>query len=235
MTFRILRLAERISPLPGGKQIHVLELTRAQTRLGHRVHVLYRFGDGESIGSSTEINVPRTLEQLSGLGGTASFAAQAMRTARSPSPVDIVHAHGDLAVACMCSRRPRGSPTPTVVTIHSQLRPNFRHPSRFLLAGIDAFIALGDRVRQDLDRCGVPDDRIVTMSSGLNRTLLDEARRTVTPMPGSIVAVGTLDRVKNLDTLIRAVNGNAISMGDGVTSKHERILPAPKTSSGDAR
>ena len=232
MSLRILRLAERIPPLPGGKEIHVAELTRAQSQLGHRVHVLYRFGDEEALDSpATKIHLPGALANLHGLSGTAWFAAQAMRTAGDLSGFDVLHAHGDIAEAWMCSRRTRRSTTPMVLTVHGQLNPRFTRPSRLAFTGVDAFIALGDRVRQDLDRCGVPAERIVTMSSGLNSGLLNEAERDVTARPGLIVAVGTLDRVKNLQTTIRAVmalpdrmNVTLEIIGDGADSSRLKEL-----------
>ncbi|WP_082590391.1 glycosyltransferase family 4 protein [Phycicoccus sp. Soil748] len=197
---KILRIAERTLPLRGGKEVHVAELTRAQVAMGHEVTLLYSAGDGGLDGQSQQIMLPSVARQFRGLSRTFLFAAAATR--HMSRGYDLIHAHGDLAEAWWISRR--WSPAaPTVLTVHGQLNPRYSRLSRLAFRNIGAFIALGDNVHEDLLGCGVPDSRIVTMSSGVNRGMLAavEAPRK----PGHITCVGSLDAVKNVETVIAAV------------------------------
>lgn len=198
-------MSERVPPLRGGKEIHVAALTLAQVEAGHEVEFLYRYGDGEDLASPTfRVELPRRVAGVGGLMGTALFSAAAARRARSLGLPDIVHLHGDLAEAWFMTRFARRAGAPTVLTVHGGLNRRYFKLASRCFTGIDAFIALGDRVRDDLLQCGVPYDRITVMSSGLNADLL-AAASGVPRAPGRIVSVGSLDVVKNLATVIRAV------------------------------
>lgn len=193
----------------GGKEIHVAELTRAQVALGHRVQVLYRHGDQSSLAApAVRIALPPPIGGLGGLPGTALFAAAAAHRARRMRRPDVVHAHGDWTEACCMSRYATAAHAPVVMTVHGGLNPRYLPQCRWCFARVDAFIALGDRVRRDLLRCGVPDDRVTVMSSGFDGDLVTAAAETVRE-PGLIVTVGSLDLVKNIETIIRAVLGLA--------------------------
>ena len=184
--------------------MHVVELTRAQATRGHAVTLLFRAGDGSALPVTTrQLTLPGPLEALQGLAGTALFSARAAWMTR-PSEYDIIHAHGDVSEAFLLHLRARRFHVPLVLTVHGALNPRIRRLSHYLYRGVDAFIALGERVRSDLLACGVDDRRIAVMSSGLNMPMLQQARGAK-PEPGLIVTVGSLDPVKNIDVIIKAV------------------------------
>lgn len=202
----MLRVSERIPPLRGGKEIHIAELTRAQVDSGNDVEVLYRSGDDIHIAApATRVAVPRPLRHVRGLAGTALFAAAAARSASALVPPDLVHVHGDLAEVFFMARYARTVNAAVVLTAHGGLNPRYRRPSRFAFSFVDAAIAHGDHVRGDLLRCGVPADRIAVMSSGLSMDLIALARDQSEREPGLVVTVGSLDPVKNIDMVIKAV------------------------------
>lgn len=227
MGLNVLRMSERIPPLRGGKEIHVAELTRAQVDAGHELLVLYRSGDGRTLGApAVRVGMPAPLTGLRGLTATAVFSAAAARSARALKRPDLIHAHGDLAEAWCMARYARRVGAPVVLTIHGGLNPRYARLSRYAFGGIDAFIVLGDRVRDDLRRCGVQDDRVTVMSSGLNTDLIAAAQRGAAREPGLIVTVGSLDAVKNVAVVVRAVLGAPQSLdlsldviGDGPQRK----------------
>lgn len=203
--YSILRVSERIPPLPGGKEVHVSELTRAQVAAGHRVRVLYAKGDGSKLDSSAEqIMVPGLLRGRQGLACTAAFASAAARSANRLPCVDLIHVHGDLTEAWWLGRRARKLSAPLVLTLHGGLNPRYRRPSARVFRGVSAFIAIGNSVRDDLLCCGVPESKISVMSSGLDFQLLARTAGVVRE-PGLIVSVGSLSPLKNVETIIAAV------------------------------
>lgn len=206
VALRVMRMCERVPPLRGGKEVHVAALTQAQVEAGHEVLFLYRYGRGEDLSSSVvRVELPRSFSDVGGLMGTALFSAAAARRARGLGLWDIVHSHGDFAEAWFMARYARRAGATAVLTVHGGLNQRyFRFASR-CFRGIDGFIALGDRVRDDLLQCGVPHDRITVMSSGLDADLIAAAGIAVARVPGRIVSVGSLDAVKNYATIIRAV------------------------------
>jgi glycosyltransferase involved in cell wall biosynthesis len=221
----VLRLAERVPPLPGGKEVHAAELTRAQHAAGHDVHVLYRFGNGARVGPRADrVALPWPLSGVRGLPGTALFAAAAARRARLLTSRQVVHVHGDLAEAAVMSRYARRAGSATVLTVHAALNPRYARLSRPAFAGIDAFIALGSRAAADLLRCGVAEHQVTVMSSGLNFGLLTAAHGVVSREPGLVVAVGSLDPMKNIQAVIESV----CSLPDSVELTLEIIGDGPE-------
>ncbi len=202
----MLRIAERIPPLPGGKEIHVSELTRAQANAGHHVRVLFRSGDGRSL-AAPSVRVTPTIPtgHVGGAIGSGLFAVAAARQVMRIRRPDVIHAHGDWPEAWGIGRCAHRLGIAFVMTVHGGLNPRHVLPSRVCFAGVDAFIALGERVRIDLERCGVPAERITVMSSGVDTELICSASAGVVREPGLIVTVGSLDRVKNTESVIRAV------------------------------
>jgi glycosyltransferase involved in cell wall biosynthesis len=221
----VLRVAERLPPLPGGKEVHVAELTRAQQAAGHDVDLLYRLGDGASVGlPARRVTLPRPVSGLRGLPGTAMFAAAAARQARRLGPPDVVHAHGDLAEAAVMTRYARWAGSAAVLTVHAALNPRYARLSRRAFAGVDAFIALGSRAAADLLRCGVAEQQVTVMSSGLTIPLLRAAQQSVAREPGLVVTVGSLDPMKNLAVAIESV----LSLPDSLDLSLEIIGDGPE-------
>lgn len=203
---KILRVSERILPMPGGKEIHVAELTQEQALLGHDIHVIYRFGDGLlQGGSSTRVHLPRPLASLRGGRGTAMFGYLSSKLAAHRNRPDVLHVHGDFIDAWPLARYAQAAGVPMILTVHGRLNPRYTRLAGIAFRQIDHFIALGDPVKSDLLTCGVPKVRITTMSSGLNTKLLDAAGRVKRREPGLIVMTGSLDPVKNIYFVISAL------------------------------
>lgn len=189
--------------MPGGKEIHVAELTRAQLALGHAVHLHYRFGGApEPFTARQAASGRRPLSLIRGLPGTSIFALESAIHRRSIPGIDLVHVHGDFAEAAFMSRGPAKLRRPTVLTVHGQLNPRYNRLAVYAFRDVDAFVALGSRVADDLRLCRVDPRKIFTMSSGLNFELLDE--HVMPETPGSVVIVGSLNAVKNVATVVRA-------------------------------
>lgn len=204
---RIVRITERSLPVPGGKEVHVTELSRTQAARGHDVRMYIRFGSTEQDGVSIERLVTRPpFQATTGLVGTVAFMRQVTHALpRSPTP-DLVHLHGDLVEAYFGSRAAHKLGVPCVLTVHGGLNPRLTKISKRAFARVDQFIAVADNVASDLARCSVRPERIAVISSGLNWDLLQPWIGKSHPAAKvQVVSVGALDRVKGHDVTIEAV------------------------------
>lgn len=219
---RIIRVAERIAPLPGGEEIHVVELTTRQVAAGHQVALLYRAGSAPHCGAiQRELTGSGWSGSIHGLPGTVTFGGSAASWIMKYGTSDIVHIHGDFTDALFPAIAARRIGAKTVMTVHAALNYRYKPLASRVYAKIDSFIALGDVVANDLARHGVESSRITTMSSGLNEAILDEARQ-IQRVPGRIAAVGSLIPMKDISTLIEAfmmlppgLNASLDIVGDG--------------------
>lgn len=204
----VVRVAERIPPLPGGKEIHVQELTRAQLKAGDDVHLIYRLGDaGEIPCQAHRVELRGWFGRWTGAITALFFSvAAAVRVLRADHE-DVVHLHGDFLEVPALALAARLRRVPLVVTIHGGLNSRYVRVPAACFKWVDEFIALGATVADDLVARRVPRARIHVMSSGLNTELLDSVDSTAPPEPGRLVAVGTLDPVKNYEFLILCVIG----------------------------
>jgi glycosyltransferase involved in cell wall biosynthesis len=124
-----------------------------------------------------------------------------MRNALAPR---LVHVHGDFAEAALATRAAKRRRVPVVMTVHSGLNLGHVRLSRLAFRGIDRFIALGGRVADDLLNCRVPEERITVMSSGLDWDLLNPFLAAPPPDHPRIVSVGSLNAMKDHETVIAA-------------------------------
>lgn len=203
---RVLRVSERVPPQPGGKEIHVLELTRQQTAAGIHVTTFYRTGDGALLsGDAHQIRLPKPVRNVGGLAGTSIFSSLARQRMKSFEDFEVLHLHGDIAEAVAFGRAQKATGQATVLTVHGSLNSRYQGLSRIGFRGIDHFIALGSTARAGLIRCGVSANRITTMSSGLNFDLLLPAAAHAKRETGLVVSVGSLIALKNHSSTIQAV------------------------------
>lgn len=199
---RIARVAERLPPCPGGKEIHVAELSTRQAARGHDVHVWHRSGESGLKGVSVHRVGAGDPDRRHGVATVADFSARAARGLTAVRP-DLVHLHGDWVEALCVGRAARRLGVPTVLTVHAGLAPLWRLPSRVAFRYVDSMVAVGANVRDDLVRAGVPAERVTVLSSGLNTDLLAPHRGTPRS-PRRIVSVGALEVRKGHDVLLEA-------------------------------
>jgi glycosyltransferase involved in cell wall biosynthesis len=200
---KILRLTRRLPPCPGGQEIHVFELTRRQVEAGYKVDLWYSQGDDVPSGAvghrvpASHLRIPSTTF------AAASYARRAGADMRNET-ADLVHVHGDLAEAWFGHRAARALGSPLVMTVHAGLNPRYARPTRIVFRHVDHFFALGSRVAGDLRGCGVDDDRITVISSGLDYKLLAPYLSRGLPTRPRLASVGALDSMKNHETVLAA-------------------------------
>jgi len=117
----ILRLAERVPPEPGGKEVHVLELSRRQAQRGHRVELWIRRGSTEMPGVAVR-RMPLGELRRGSLVTTACYAsAAAVGVVATRRQVDVVHGHGDFVEAAAAVALARRFRAAAVLTVHGGL------------------------------------------------------------------------------------------------------------------
>lgn len=202
----IQRMTRRLPPCPGGQEIHIYELTRRQLDRGHEIDIWFTEGENVPDGAHAHRVASTVLGYKPGsvIVTSSLYSWRGQRAMKRAERPDVVHVHGDYAEAFFALSAARAHDVPTVMTVHGGLNVRHRPMSRRVLHRVDQFIALGTRVRDDLVRWDVPADRITVMSSGINRDLLSPfigTRRSEHPL---VVSVGSLDPMKNHDTVIAA-------------------------------
>lgn len=202
---RILRLAERVPPEPGGKEIHVLELSRRQALRGHAVELWIRRGSRAIPG----VDVRQVPLRLLGPGSLATTACYSSAVAAAVAPtrrqVDVVHAHGDFVEAATALTLARRFGAAAVLTVHGGLgERRWDRPRAMVFRHLDALLAAGPHVAAHAARLGVDPERIEVVTSGVDLALIGPPARPFAGSGTHVVSVGSLDPVKGHDVLLDA-------------------------------
>ncbi len=246
---RIVRLARRLPPLPGGMETHVRELTVGQLRQGAAIELLLCEGEPPD---TPGLSAHRIAQRIRGLPSWWSIEQRfAWNAAQyhlpTPGMVDVVHAHGDYPSGWAAIRLARRLRCPAVLTVHGGLSEAFAHrlASRLIFPQLDHVIAVSPDVARQLRGHGVRPSRLSVISSGIHRSRygsLSSAERSalrnqlgIPPEAVCLITVGRLHPVKGLEHLIAAVpvlrsqgcRFCVLVVGDGSQAASLRQLAAP--------
>jgi len=164
-TLRVLRASPRVSPLIGGQEIHVAELSRSLADMGVEQTLLFAEGAPDFPGVKTaRLPVPVS---PSNIVRDALFGA---RLATYPvGGFQVVHTHGDAPVARGGAIAARRLGAAHVHTFHGDLVPRGLRASvlRTLLPRRSWYLTVSRRVAASLARAGANPDRIFVRTSGV--------------------------------------------------------------------
>lgn len=122
----VLRIYDRLPPLPGGMERHIAELTAAQRRLGVEVTSIYNLGsaDGEAIQILKPYELYRLRPAL--LRNLIFYGAIAMHVrSLSKRSVNVVHAHGGWSAFMLAAALARTVGAPVVAaSVHDFIKRN---------------------------------------------------------------------------------------------------------------
>lgn len=219
---RIARVSVGYPPRRCGWSHHAAALSAAQAAAGHDVHV---FQPHPGVAGAERLTVhhvphgPLPVEPGGSLRRVrfAWRAARALdRLAAAGTSPDVVHVHGDVPELIPLAGLVRRRGAALVLTLHGGLsqRPRYRRAARVWLPRADGIIAVSDATRAEVVALGVPADRVVTISSGVDTRFFHpaspsargavRARLGVPPDAMVWVAVGRLAPVKGLEYLVSA-------------------------------
>jgi glycosyltransferase involved in cell wall biosynthesis len=203
---RIVRVSEYVPPSPGGREVHVRELSRRQARRGHSVRLIYRVG-GESawpfaakrllLGARTS-SLPRPLV-------SALFLTRAVAdVVRSRRAIDVVHFHGDYLEA-LAAGAVRLFGVPSLLTLHGRLSPRVLRTLGFVYRLPSRIVAVSPTIVPQLEAVGVRGCNVTIQPSGVDTEIFFPAQQLPVSPPFQIVVASALIPLKDHPTLFSAM------------------------------
>ena len=165
-TLRVLRASPRVTPLIGGQEIHVAELSGSLAGLGVEQTLLFAEGAPDIQGvEMAKLPVPRAPGNIV----RDSLFGVHLAAFRPVGGFHVVHTHGDAPVArggAIAARRLRAV---HVHTFHAELLLQGIRASilRRILPKSSWYLAVSGRVATSLARAGANPDRIFVRTSGV--------------------------------------------------------------------
>jgi glycosyltransferase involved in cell wall biosynthesis len=204
---RIVRVSEYVAPSPGGREVHVRELSRRQADGGYHVRLLYRVG-GEPDWSfeSTRLlglallwrHVPRRLRTLAFLAASLGIVAKNRRS------TDLVHFHGDY-LETIAAGVVRLMGVPALLTLHGRLSPRVLRTVGRIYRLPSHVVAVSSPIAAQLESVGLPRRRITVQHSGVDAELFHPPEQRPPAPPFRVIVGSTLIPLKDHGSLIEAV------------------------------
>ena len=202
---RIVRVARRLPPMPGGKEIHVAELTKIQCQRGSQILLVYEMGDATIPGcASFRVLLPRFLPTR-GFLGELLWSCFAIRTVKHQlDNSDLLHIHGDIGnLPIPLALRAK----PVLLTLHGSINLRYKWLYRLLIRIVTYALCIGDETQRQLLSCGVEPEKLQPTSSGIRSQVFDTHAPDPAPISNrdlKIISVGTLSTQKNHALIIDA-------------------------------
>lgn len=211
---KILRVAPDIYPYTvGGLGIHVHEMSKEQTKMGHDVTVYTASEGAKSAYEAPEGYYVRNFKPFAKILGNSIMPELFVDLVKDQSKHDIVHAHSHLFFSTNLSAvaRKLGS-TPLVITDHglnSQTAPKWFQDlysstgAKLTFAAADKVICYTETEKNELVNIGVESQKIKVIHNGIDTDLFVPLKETSFDKK-NLLWVGRYAKGKGLDYLIDA-------------------------------
>ncbi|MGE0304537.1 MAG: glycosyltransferase family 4 protein [Acidimicrobiia bacterium] len=168
----IIRVSQRVPPLPGGKELHVVRLSRAQAASGHNVMICYQRGDAPQGIKSLRLRDPVPGWSARGLIGELAFSFRsALQIFRVTRDADVLHLHGDIGLVPLAlASRSRA----TALTLHASLNRRVAWAYRWLHRAFNVIFCIGMSAADALHAAGVPSSKVCALNSGVVDLFLED-------------------------------------------------------------
>jgi len=211
-TMRIARIIEYFPPHSGGMERHGLILSQEQAKLGHDVEIFIGVGD-TSLFPKTKKAPFQFLPLYSKVRRLwfNLWAYFATKNHNKKDPYDVIHLHGDFIEAFFGGKLSQKIKIPAIITIHGGLNKRLLKPKNAeYFKNIAKIICVSQDVAEELKTLGIPTDKIVIISSGVNLSGFNEVKEeNVVAIKNQyshpiIISVGVLRINKGFNFLINA-------------------------------
>jgi glycosyltransferase involved in cell wall biosynthesis len=213
---KILRVAPDIYPYTvGGLGIHVPEMSKEQTKMGHKVTVYTASEGAKSSYVAPDGYYVRNFKPFVKILGNSITPNMFIDLVKEQSKYDVVHAHSHLFFSTNLSAvaRKLGS-TPLVITNHglnSQTAPKWFQDiytatgARLTFAAADKIICYTETEKKELINIGVKSQKIKVIHNGIDTDLFVPAKEPSFEKK-NLLWVGRYAKGKGLDYLVDAFN-----------------------------
>ncbi len=165
----IARIIEYFPPHIGGMERHGLVLSKEQIKLGYEVEVYIGIGDSELLPKIYKM----PFQFLPIYSKIRRFwfnfwAYNKVKKVHRKNPYDIIHIHGDFIEAFFGGKLSKKLGIPAVMTIHAGLNKRLLKPKNAeYFKNIGKIICVSNEIAGDLEKIGVPKEKITVISSGI--------------------------------------------------------------------
>ena len=203
---RIVRISEYVTPSPGGREVHVRELSRRQALRGHAVRLIYRVGgEADWVFSATSVLRGSRLGALPRPAISSLFLGLAVaNVARNRRGTDVVHFHGDYREAVAAGAM-RLIGVPSLLTLHGRLSQRILRKLGFVYRLPSHIVAVSPAIAAQLEDVGVPRKSVTIQPSGVDAEIFYPAAHPPGAPPYRVVVASTLIPLKDHATLFAAV------------------------------
>lgn len=211
---KILRVAADLYPyVVGGVGIHVHEMSKLQSSLGHEVCVYTAKTESASSGIDTNYEV-RRYNILIKLLGNSIMPGIFYDLWKNRRKYDIIHAHSHLYFSTnLCALLRKAGSSPLVITSHglnSQTAPRWFQNlytatgARMTFYSADRIICYTEVEKQELvNSLGIKEEKICVIHNGINTDLFTPSR--IPPSGKQLLWIGRYAKGKGVEYLIDAM------------------------------
>jgi glycosyltransferase involved in cell wall biosynthesis len=203
---QVFRASEFVTPSPGGKEVHVRELSRNEALLGHSVTLFYRVG-GESDWPFDAVRLlpsPVWRRLPHPVRSSLFLAAAVVQATQRRDVISVAHFHGDYLEA-LAAGAVRLVGIPSLLTLHGRLSPRVMRTLGFVYRLPSHVVAVSPAITAQLKEVGLPRHRLTVQPSGVDSRLFFPPNRAPDMPPFRIVVASALIELKDHASLFQAV------------------------------
>jgi glycosyltransferase involved in cell wall biosynthesis len=204
---RVVRISEYVTPSPGGKEVHVLELSLSQARRGRSVCLMYRVGEsaGWPFDAKRLLGCKRFWQRFPDhFVSTCFLAAILAAIVRERRTIDLAHFHGDYREAVVAGAV-RLLGTPSLLTLHGRLSSRVLRRAGLAYRLPSHIVAVSPAIVAQLEDIGIPRRKMTIQSSGVDPALFFPAKEVPDASPLRLIVGSALIKLKDHATLFEAV------------------------------
>lgn len=214
ISLKILRVSSDLYPsVIGGVGLHAHEMSKEQSKLGHKV-MLYTASIDSNFGFSYNYGI-RRFKPIIKIFGNSIVPNMFLELIKNKHKYDVIHAHSHLCFSTnLCAFLRNIGSSPLVVTTHgglnSQSAPSWVQKiytltgAKFTFASADKIICYTDVEREEMINLGVNSEKIAVIHNGIDTDMFIPSRDRVYSEKKKLLWIGRYVPGKGVEYLIDA-------------------------------